>query len=166
MQLAHTIDEGLSRFPSRFLEKVRVDDSHGCWVWTGAHDELGYGDYWHEGRTISAHRYALSLVAGESDLLVLHACDTPSCVNPAHLRYGTPAENVADMIERGRHVVPRGELHGRSKLSDAEVRAIRAMREAGVPVARIAAVFSVSTRHVYDICAGRFRSAADAVKIA
>jgi hypothetical protein len=33
---------------------------------------------------------------------VLHACDDPSCVRSAHLRFGSQADNLRDAIARGR----------------------------------------------------------------
>jgi hypothetical protein len=32
----------------------------------------------------------------------LHSCDNPPCINPAHLRWGTSEENIADMVLRDR----------------------------------------------------------------
>jgi hypothetical protein len=48
-------------------------------------------------------------------------------VNPHHLRWATPTENMADMLDHGTR--PRGEAHYRSKLTDDAVRQIRASTE-------------------------------------
>lgn len=37
----------------------------------------------------------------------LHSCDRPVCCAPWHLRWGTAAENMADMKERKRHLAHR-----------------------------------------------------------
>lgn len=34
---------------------------------------------------------------------VLHRCDNQPCCNPSHLFIGTQADNVADMVAKGRH---------------------------------------------------------------
>ena len=40
------------------------------------------------------------------NLILLHSCDTPLCVNPAHLSEGTPMDNKRDSIQKGRHYHP------------------------------------------------------------
>lgn len=87
----------------------KVDKSGDCWVWTAATDEHGYGKFWVKslGKMVKAHRAAWLIVNGSMPSgNLLHACDNPPCVNPAHLRLGTQADNVADAKERGRMSPP------------------------------------------------------------
>lgn len=57
--------------------------------------------------------------------MVIHSCDTPLCINPAHLSLGSHSDNMVDMRNKGRQA--RGELHPAAKLSADDVRSIRAM---------------------------------------
>lgn len=75
-----------------------------CIEWGGTKDGHGYGTVQHNGKKWKAHRLAYFLAHGalRDDQVVRHDCDNPSCVNPAHLLSGTQAENVQDMVRRGR----------------------------------------------------------------
>jgi hypothetical protein len=75
-----------------------------------------------------AHRvaYALTFPEWDGKQNVLHRCDNPSCVNPTHLFPGSQADNVADMIAKGRAHDSRGERAGNVKLTSEQVTAIRA----------------------------------------
>jgi hypothetical protein len=44
--------------------------------------------------------------------VVLHNCDVPSCVSPAHLRIGTQADNLMDALHRGRRRLARSPASG------------------------------------------------------
>lgn len=87
---------------------ARVDQSGGpdaCWLWLGKRIVSGrYGVVFINYHEIRAHRYAFELTHGPipTGLLVLHSCDNPPCVNPAHLRLGTSLDNARDTAARGR----------------------------------------------------------------
>jgi hypothetical protein len=57
---------------------------------------------------------------------ILHRCDRPQCVNPAHLFAGSHLDNMRDMYSKGRRRLPTGERNGRAKLTAETVQAIRA----------------------------------------
>jgi hypothetical protein len=54
---------------------------------------------------LRGEKYNLSRVIMDAptDLCVLHSCDNPNCVNPAHLRLGTQLENVMDFISKRKY---------------------------------------------------------------
>ena len=63
----------------------------------------GYGKFYFNNKSIPAHRYSISLTGKDpAGWEVLHSCDNPPCVNPAHLRLGTHAENMKEAKDRKR----------------------------------------------------------------
>lgn len=122
-------DKLSQNFFERHADKIEYGAPSGCWLWTASTRGKGYGTVWVRGKKRYAHREAYEAVHGAGSangLIVRHRCDTPLCVNPAHLVIGTVADNNRDMAERGRQVTPKGTAHGRAKLTDDDVRAIRA----------------------------------------
>lgn len=65
----------------------------------------GYGVIYFNGRQTYTHRVSYELHVGPipDGLFILHRCDVPACVNPDHLFVGSAADNVADMMAKGRH---------------------------------------------------------------
>lgn len=117
---------------ARFWRKV--DKSGECWEWRGALVRRGYGAFTvTAGVLLRAHRVAWVFTRGAipPGKFICHRCDNPACVRPAHLFVGDALSNAQDRQRKGRSRAPRGENHGRAKLSWASVKAIRAEYERG-----------------------------------
>ena len=100
-QIVETIDGREALFWSR----VAIGNPNECWPWVAGRQSHGYGRFSiAPGVQESSHRIALalSLAGGPDDAHALHSCDNPPCCNPAHLRWGTPADNSIDKMTRGR----------------------------------------------------------------
>lgn len=100
-----------------------VDKTGDCWVWIAGKHSAGYGVIRVDGKTKCAHRLSCEWHHGKAPRgknVVMHSCDNPSCVNPAHLRWGTQQDNIADAIAKGR-MDNSGENHGAHKLTDNDV---------------------------------------------
>ncbi len=134
---------------------ARVDKAGACWWWLGAKNDNGYGmvSDGRYGKRKRAHRVAWELTNGPipPGLFVLHSCDNPPCVNPAHLWLGTQADNMRDMDAKGRRRWEdwfghhqSGEANKMAKLAAAQVEEIRLLYPQGWGQRELAAMFGVS----------------------
>jgi HNH endonuclease len=88
-------------------EVATLTDTDECILWPYALHNTGYGilasgyrKYWEY-----AHRFICSVAHGpppDDKHMAIHSCDTPQCVNPRHLRWGSSTDNAQDRELRGR----------------------------------------------------------------
>jgi hypothetical protein len=130
----------------------RTTKSGDCMLWQGPRTN-GYGRITVDKHVVYAHREVHRLASGESPEVVMHTCDTPQCINPAHLKSGDIYSNTQDMVDKGRQ--SKGAAHYKAKLTEKEVREIRAARTAGVPVSKLAKAYEVSRGAIYYLVSNR-----------
>lgn len=154
-----------SPISDRLSSKYTVNSYTGCWEWTGAIDNKGYGIIHTYGNSKGrAHRVSWEITHGEinNNLCVCHSCDNPKCINPDHLFLGTIADNNRDMAAKGRNrwsdafltskkKSPQGERHGMSKLNTRDVIKIRNCFENGVTMKELAILYDVGHSHICSI---------------
>lgn len=139
------------KFLVRFWSNVRCGDGpDDCWLWLGGKWRRGYGRIKPTGsrRFRSAHRISYEMHIGPLDgRMVLHSCDTPSCVNPRHLRLGSAKDNTDDMMTRDRWFrLPsgRGSANPRARISEQQAIEIFSRIDAGETNTSIAASFGLT----------------------
>jgi hypothetical protein len=149
----------LPNAPERF--RRRVANAGDCVVWTGTRLRNGYGLYKTYDpcagkQSFLAHRVAYYWHTGEdiAGKVIRHHCDNRGCVNPEHLASGTHADNVQDMMDRGRSA--RGERSAKAKLTAAQVQDIRQRVANGERHWALAAEYGVS-RPAISLVASRRR---------
>lgn len=119
------LTDSMRRLIQSRLEKYTRKDDSGCWIWTSSLSSKGYGKFQIANTHWRAHRAAYHVYVAEitdPTMLVLHSCDNPSCVNPAHLSLGSNQDNMTEKKDRGR--AASGERHGMAKLTDAQAEEI------------------------------------------
>ena len=123
-----------------------------CVLWPYGCDTPGYGILSHDGKRLGAHREACRLAHGEPPpgAMALHSCDVRPCINPRHLRWGTPTDNHDDRRARGAPLPgnPGGARNSNARLTDEDVAAIRASPDNNVV---LGSRYGVSRHHISKI---------------
>ena len=133
---------------SFYIERTKT-----CWLWRGKttrnhpYPRIRGGE--------SLHRIVWELTRGHipDGMCVLHKCDNMRCVRPAHLFLGTHADNVRDMVSKGRNV--RGRHQWAAKLSEKDIPRIRNLISGGYTQKKIAEMFGVTSAAIYMIKIGK-----------
>jgi hypothetical protein len=134
-----------------------VDKSSGnCWLWTGAKNLMGYGQFSLNNRQQRAHRVAFVMGGGTipDGGIICHKCDNPACVRPDHLFVGTAKSNVDDMRQKSRGAVGDGATHN-AKLSAEDAAEIRQRYADGETQSALAKAFGVSPAAVSLLILGQ-----------
>jgi hypothetical protein len=148
----------------RFERKFNRGEEAECWLWHGAKANK-YGYFYYKGKVRRATHVALELLANThvpEGFVAMHTCDTPLCVNPAHLKIGSAKDNMQDCVSKRRHgtvthpesykngrpPVGTGELNGQAKLCEHDVREIRRKYAEGIVQVALAKEYNVTQANI------------------
>lgn len=140
--------------PARdWLEEHVAHQGSECLIWPFARLNNGYGCI----RSTTASRAMCILANGPAPSLdheAAHSCGKghEACVNPLHLRWATPLENVVDQEIHG--TIVWGEAAPNAKLTEADVRLMRRLGSRYSAV-ELGEAFGVSRQTARDIVARR-----------
>ena len=134
---------------------LKTEKTKKCWNWTGSRFQNGYGSMRFGSTLRGVHRVSWEIHNGSipEGICVLHKCDNKLCVRPGHLFLGTHADNVADMDRKGRRCRdnacrPKGEKHYNVKLTEKDVKEIRA---SSLTYKQLSEIYGISTGGISDI---------------
>lgn len=91
---------------AKLIGSISLNEDSGCLEWNKSISlKQRYPYITVNKKRLKAHRFSYEYFIGEipKGLFVLHKCDNTKCCNPDHLFLGTQADNVADMVKKGRN---------------------------------------------------------------
>ncbi len=102
------------------------------------------------------HRLAYRVFVGEipSGLMVLHRCGNEACINPHHLYLGDAWQNAQDRVLHGTNASATGASLPQTKLTEADVLAIRASGESCIELAKR---YGMSRSYIWRVRVGDAR---------
>lgn len=142
-------------FIERFFFRVMPQPGDGCWLWMGGRHRSGYGAAYllgqHRAAVASRVAYAIEHGTLSDSMFICHRCDNRLCVRPSHLFLGTPADNTADMVRKGRN--RRGPR--RKGLPREIVERLRQYRKEGDRITDLAMFFAIPEHVANGIATGK-----------
>lgn len=141
------------------IQRALTYQTDACIEWPWARRDDGYGLLWIGGKLVTAHRYTCEKAHGPAPKdkpFALHApiiCNNRACCNPAHLRWGSIADNIADSRLDGSMNSPK---RTGNKLSYEIAQHMRQRYAAGeITCAALAIEYEVSRSTIYATLSGR-----------
>lgn len=147
----------------RFWSKIDIKSANECWEWKAFKNHKGYGTFRVGNTMLQSHRIAWEQTNGDipEGMLVCHHCDNRSCCNPRHLFLGTNADNMKDMVDkgRGRNHPWYGEDHPNAKLTNIQVQEIKDFYATGnFTYFQLARQYGVTFQHIGAVVKGTRRN--------
>jgi hypothetical protein len=102
-------------------------NENNCWIYTShRQSHNGYPEMCINTKRARMSHYIYRRFRGKipENHIIMHVCDSPTCINPNHLKAGTILENIQDKVDKGRQA--RGEKQRLAKLTEGQILAIRA----------------------------------------
>lgn len=121
----------------RYLYSRMIESSTGCWEWQGHHWRKGYGvvRFYNKQLGVTKAMYWIHRGPMEPKMFVCHKCNNPRCARHDHLYAATNSQNMRDAYRDG--LIPLGEQHHKSKLTDKDVLYLRERAASGVPIRQL-----------------------------
>jgi hypothetical protein len=134
----------------KWIDEVMLSDTDDCIDFPWA-KEGTYGRVSVDGTQIYAHATVCARAHGPrpDGMEAAHSCGRPSCANPRHLSWKTPAENAADKLLHGTHA--QGERNGNRTLDWDAVAEIRAKYAEGASQRSLGREYGVSQTQIWKI---------------
>lgn len=145
---------------NQFWKLVDICERDECWKWQGDKNKKGYGVFtinngqnWLPAPKISfmiAHNFGIAEIP--NSIVIRHTCNNPTCVNPHHLLLGTHKDNAQDRLKAGGYDCVRGENNCKAKLTQDQVKDIRAKWDTGKYTKhKLANDYGVTTGEIWRI---------------
>ncbi len=104
----------LERLKYEILMSFYINPISGCYEWSKSFQRNGYGQKRAFGKMMPAHRASWIAFNGTipSNVDVAHCCGNKSCVNPAHLKLLSHADNMKERLIFGNSGKKKVTLNG------------------------------------------------------
>lgn len=139
----------------RFFKRVAKEkDQNACWLWLGAKDAKGYGQFCIGAKQYRSHRIAFILAHGRDiprGRELHHTCRKRDCCNPAHLEVVSHAKNMKLAAKAGAW---SGMRNSNARRTEEQVHQIRVFYKAGLPMTIIAQRLNIPLRSCYSVLEG------------